>query len=125
MDAEPTADHVADDEWLTRLFERDDWQEGKISSAAFKSELVSVFRDRYLRVNSVIEEHSKDCGAAQITAGFVRADPRHDLEVIKDEPPYAHAHIQTSSGKRNTTGQARRLRDQAMMKIAKLPQGLE
>ena len=121
----PTADRVVDDEWLTRLFEGGDWQEGKISSAVFKSELISVFRDRYLGVDAVLARHGEGRGAARLAAAFVRADPRRDLDVVKDEPPYAHAHVRTASGRRNTTGQARRLRDAAMTRIARMPAGIK
>lgn len=132
MSGEPTADLVADDELLTRLFSGRDWQDGKISSAVFKSDEISVFRAAYLDLESTIERHGPSDGAAQITAAFARADSAKNVDVVKDEDgqPYAHAHIVLTvklpdgSRKCNSTGQAKRLRAEAMLNIRRMPLGM-
>ena len=84
----------------------------------FRSELVSVFRETFSPWPAC-PELAQDDGVAQLVAGEVRAVG--GLDIVKHEPPSAHAHVLRVGGGRITQGQARKLRDAAMQHIVRMP----
>ena len=108
-----TPDIVADDEELNRWFE-DDFQDGKLTSGPFKAKLVSVFRNQYRSVAEIVapEKASTLHVIYQIATTFVR---ELSLDVVKDEPPFAHAHVERRDQEIPLSlSVARKVRDEAM-----------
>jgi len=116
-----TPDQVADDELLTRLFEARHFQDGTIHYSHFRSNELSVFRELYAPWQHLLAGAATGIGAAQFTAGYARAA---GLDVIKAEPPPAHAHVVRGDGQRISIGTAKKLRDEAMRRIVAYPPGL-
>lgn len=106
---------VDDDEQLLRFFFDRDFQGGTIVSGVFRSDELSFYRERYASVANVQASDPKflGAGAAAVSAALVRETK---MEVEGDEPPFAHAKATTAEGKCNSQGQARRLRNAAMIR---------